>query len=166
MYVLEYHLYHLRPFGQDEARVARSGSKDTPLLQKAFGLAVESMEEEEKKTQADVKTLLTNTDGDKDLGNQAQVNKSTNHTRNATNGTKEQLSIVNMTSTGTDPQIHQQRQPERQDKDQRQVQQHAWTWAPPERAVVNVDQHRLLVFLFLSSFCFPELINSVGFLLK
>jgi hypothetical protein len=40
MYVLEYLVYHLRPFGVDTSSLEKFGDKDIPLMTKAYMMAV------------------------------------------------------------------------------------------------------------------------------
>ncbi|KAH7722582.1 glycoprotein-N-acetylgalactosamine 3-beta-galactosyltransferase 1 [Aphelenchoides avenae] len=60
MYVLEYLIYHLRPFGVDSSSVAAFGPKDMSMLEKAYSMAVLNMGADDafKKDLKDVPTLL------------------------------------------------------------------------------------------------------------
>lgn len=60
MYVLEYLIYHLRPFGVDSSAVAAFGPKDMSMLEKAYSMAVLNMGADDafKKDLKDVPALI------------------------------------------------------------------------------------------------------------
>ncbi|KAI6222361.1 N-acetylgalactosaminide beta-1,3-galactosyltransferase [Aphelenchoides fujianensis] len=61
MYVLEYMVYHLRPFGFDSSVVEKIGPKDMPLMSKAYLAAIQNMGGDDvfKKKEGDLSTLLS-----------------------------------------------------------------------------------------------------------
>jgi len=61
MYVLEYLVYHLRPFGVDTSTLEKFGGKDVPLLSKAYMMAIQNMGSDDvfKKKESDLLSLVT-----------------------------------------------------------------------------------------------------------
>lgn len=61
MYVLEYMVYHLRPFGLDHSAITQFGPKEMPLLDKAYAMAIRNMGADDvfKKTENDLSGLLS-----------------------------------------------------------------------------------------------------------
>lgn len=61
MYVLEYLIYHLRPFGVDTSSIERFGGKDINLMSKAYLMSIQNMGQDDafKKTENDLLALVT-----------------------------------------------------------------------------------------------------------
>ncbi|KAI6200904.1 N-acetylgalactosaminide beta-1,3-galactosyltransferase [Aphelenchoides besseyi] len=61
MYVLEYMIYHLRPFGMDSSLVEKLGPPEMPLMNKAYLAAIQNMgaDDQFKKQEKDLNSLLS-----------------------------------------------------------------------------------------------------------
>uniref|UniRef100_A0A1I7RZ97 Glycoprotein-N-acetylgalactosamine 3-beta-galactosyltransferase 1 n=1 Tax=Bursaphelenchus xylophilus TaxID=6326 RepID=A0A1I7RZ97_BURXY len=81
MYVLEYLVYHLRPFGLDPTTVQSFGPKEMPLLDKAYLMSIQSMGADDvfKKTDKDLSSLLTKT-SEAEIKSANKLNTNTNNT--------------------------------------------------------------------------------------
>jgi hypothetical protein len=61
MYVLEYLIYHLKPFGVDTSSLEKFGPNEMPLMSKAYLMAIQNMGQDDafKKQDSDLLSLVT-----------------------------------------------------------------------------------------------------------
>lgn len=61
MYVLEYLVYHLKPFGVDTSALEKFGPKEMPLMSKAYLMSIQNMGQDDvfRKKDSDLLSLVT-----------------------------------------------------------------------------------------------------------